>query len=408
MRRAHLLAKSLLIATSIVVLALLGATGGAGASGSVYDFCCSGDWQYLSVVDPTPAAAGSLYGIASQMLTSGIGYAFALVKSGNSYTYQKMYQFCSAANCTDGIGPVGRLIIDVNGNLYGVTTGGGGLGYGTVYELMPNADHSQWTRITLYDFCQLPNCADGNVPPAGLTYAGAGTGQPYDGVSPLYGVAETPDDRGLVYKLMRGKQGVWSEKVIHRFCQKASCSDGALPLEVVADMSGNLVGIADEGKGFHGIVFRLDASNKFHEDVLHAFCTRNNCSDGSLPIDLGLDAAGRIYGVTFQGGDGNAGVFFTITADGYKAYGKAYKNLGSDGFGPNTVLVTPDGRAYGTAQSGVLFSFDDSGLHVLTDPCCSGGVYPYGLAYGGGSSLFGTAEYGGANGAGIVYEQDLP
>jgi uncharacterized repeat protein (TIGR03803 family) len=400
-------AKALLIPVPVAVLALLGATSGVSASGSLYDFCCLSDMPYLSIVDPTVSAAGSLYGVASQSLFGGYGYLFALVKSGNSYTYQTIYQFCSAEHCTDGSNPDGRLIVDLNGNLYGVTLGGGlsdSQPAGTVYELIPNADHSQWTRVTLYNFCQLQNCADGYAPAAGLTYAGAASGQLYDGVSPLYGVAETPDDRGLVYKLTRGKHGVWSEKVIHRFCQKASCSDGILPFRLAADASGNLVGLAHDGKGSKGIVFRLNASNRFHEDELYWFCRKENCSDGSLPSDIGLDAAGRIYGVTYQGGDGNAGVFFTITANGYKAY----KKLGSDGVEPDTVLVTPEGKVYGTANSGLLFSYDDSGVHVISDPCCSGGVSPHGLAYGGGSSLYGTTEFGGANGAGLVYEQDLP
>ena len=216
-RRAF--AKLSLAALCGAVLSFFSASA-TSASGSLYDFCCFGDMPYLSVVDPTSSATGSLYGIATQSLSGGYGYAFALMKSGNSYTYQAIYKFCSAEHCTDGSTPDGRLIADVNGNLYGVTLGGGlsdTQPTGTAYELIPNADHSQWTRVTLYNFCQRSNCADGYTPSAGLTYVGAAAGQPYDGVSPLYGVAATPDNRGLVYELVRGRRGVWSEKVIHTF-----------------------------------------------------------------------------------------------------------------------------------------------------------------------------------------------
>jgi hypothetical protein len=398
-------AKASLLVTAVALLCLMGLTSGASASSDLYDFCCYSDQPYLSVVDPTPAAAGTLYGVASQIDFGSVGYAFALVKSGSTYAYKTMYRFCSESDCTDGFNPVGRLIVDTSGNLYGVTQSGGlsnSQPYGTVYELIPNADHSQWTHATLYEFCQRAACADGLTPPSGLTYAGATTGQLYDGKSPLYGVA-AGNGHGLVYRLTR-KKNVWSEKVIHQFCRKSGCPDGDGPTEIVADASGNLIGIAGGGKGHGGIVFRLDAANAYREQVLYSFCHKPSCSDGSIPVDIGLDSSGQIYGVTDQGGSGNAGVFFTIAAGSYKAY----TNLGTDGIEPNTVLVTPDGKVFGTTRVGLLFSYDSSGIHTLSDPCCSGGVQPFGLAYGGGSALFGTTEFGGASGAGLIYEQDLP
>ena len=36
-----------------------------------------------------------------------------------------IYSFCSSGNCADGYGPVGGLILDSAGNLYGATLGGG-------------------------------------------------------------------------------------------------------------------------------------------------------------------------------------------------------------------------------------------------------------------------------------------
>jgi len=52
----------------------------------------------------------------------------------------------------DGIVPVGSLIFDRAGNLYGTTEGGGAFGQGAVFELMPKPDGT-WSETILYSFC---------------------------------------------------------------------------------------------------------------------------------------------------------------------------------------------------------------------------------------------------------------
>jgi uncharacterized repeat protein (TIGR03803 family) len=54
------------------------------------------------------------------------------------------------ANGVDGFGPNGSLIFDAAGNLYG-TTAGGGASCGTVFELSPKAGGG-WTEKILYNF----------------------------------------------------------------------------------------------------------------------------------------------------------------------------------------------------------------------------------------------------------------
>jgi hypothetical protein len=48
--------------------------------------------------------------------------------------------------------------------------------------------------------------------------------------------------------------------------------------------------------------------------VLHNFCSRSNCADGALP-DAGLifDAAGNLYGTTIERGAAIYGTVFEIT-----------------------------------------------------------------------------------------------
>jgi hypothetical protein len=56
-----------------------------------------------------------------------------------------------ASNGSQGNGPVGNLVADAAGNLYGVTVFGGAFNNGTVYELVrPTPPKSAWTETILY------------------------------------------------------------------------------------------------------------------------------------------------------------------------------------------------------------------------------------------------------------------
>jgi uncharacterized repeat protein (TIGR03803 family) len=46
-----------------------------------------------------------------------------------------LVNFCSLANCADGVEPSAGLIADANGNLFGAARGGGANGLGTVFEI---------------------------------------------------------------------------------------------------------------------------------------------------------------------------------------------------------------------------------------------------------------------------------
>ena len=58
-----------------------------------------------------------------------------------------LYQFSGGA---DGNGPVGPLVLDAAGDLFGTTGYGGQNGVGTVFELKPGG--SNWTETVLHSF----------------------------------------------------------------------------------------------------------------------------------------------------------------------------------------------------------------------------------------------------------------
>jgi uncharacterized repeat protein (TIGR03803 family) len=82
--------------------------------------------------------AGNLFGttqVGGAYGGYGDGTAFELSpEMDGSWNESILHNF---GNGTDGVSPVGRLILDTHGNLYGATGSGGTAGGGTVFEIMP-------------------------------------------------------------------------------------------------------------------------------------------------------------------------------------------------------------------------------------------------------------------------------
>ena len=131
----------------------------------LYSFCalskCSdGQYPFGGVIMDK---AGNLYGATQWGGAYNDGIVFELIPTGNGeWKQQILHTFGSQPN--DGSGPLGELLLDSSGNLYGTTISGGAFKYGTVYELVP--DNGIWTETILHNFSQ--NGFDGSYPNAGL------------------------------------------------------------------------------------------------------------------------------------------------------------------------------------------------------------------------------------------------
>jgi uncharacterized repeat protein (TIGR03803 family) len=73
---------------------------------------------------------------------------------GGAWTQTALYD---CGGTPDGATPIGDLVVNQDGSLYGITVGGGQYGQGTVYQLSPpSASGGAWTETVLYSFAGGP------------------------------------------------------------------------------------------------------------------------------------------------------------------------------------------------------------------------------------------------------------
>jgi len=403
----------------LILLAMLftGTIHAASQEQVLHSFGITPGDGYAAVGPVVFDAAGNLYGTTANGGTSGSGTVFELIPNGNgTWTEEVLYSFGSQSG--DGANPSGGLVFDSAGNLYGTTLDGGGAhcvsDCGRVFELTPNGNGT-WTETTLYIFGGTP---DGSYPSGGLIFDAAGNlyGTTYYGGPSSFGY-------GTVFELTPNGNGNWTETILHNF--RGLKTDGRHPLAgLVRDAAGNLYGTTYSGGAYvdYGTVFEMKpkAGGGWNEGLLHSF--NNNKIDGYFPrATLVLDAAGHLYGTTYEGGSSNAGTVFWL---GRKPNGTwqevvLHNFSGTDGSLPiagltfdaagDLVGTTPEGGAYnwgtvfgmkhktggGWAEE-VLHSFNNNGIDGAS-PACS-------LIFDAAGNLYGTTVAGDSVEGGIVFE----
>jgi uncharacterized repeat protein (TIGR03803 family) len=182
---------------------------------------------------------------------------------------------------------------------------------------------------------------------------------------------------------------------------------------VVRDAAGNLYGTTFEGgAGNQGSVYKFDTSRVL--TVLHRF---TGGSDGGFPYaGVTLDKQGNLYGTASMGGDPDCkcGVVFKVDAPGTFSVLYSFKG-GEDGSGPLAGVIHAKGGLYGTTAGGgpgthgVVFQLSLAGketiLHGFTGDA-DGGAPNSGVVRDSKGNLYGTTNLGGSKNAGVVYELD--
>jgi len=362
-----------------------------------------------------PDAAGNLYGTSVYGGISncphGCGTVFELSQVNGKWKEKVLHHFEN--NGEDGFYPAASLIFDRLGNLYGTTAGSAYGGGGSVFELTPGKD-GKWKEKILYSF--------GSEAPLGSLI--------FDAEENLYGTTFYGGaySDGTVFMLAPGKNGRWTESVLHNFDYNGA--DGfSSRAAVIFDTSGNLYGTTVlGGTGGNGTVFEMTPgqNGSWTEQVIYDF---TGGSDGSLPTTgLVLDASGSLYSTAIAGGAGDWGTVFKLAPgkNGEWTFTVINSFDQSDGDSPDgSLIIDVYGNLYGTTNGGgaydancdypgcgtvyeltpgsggtwtetVLHSFNDNGVD---------GYQPYGsLVMDRNGNLYGTTNAGGAHGYGTVFE----
>ncbi len=360
------------------------------------------------------AADGNFYGTTEIGGVNAEGNVFRMTPSGR---ITSIYSFCSKANCADGQRPTAGLVLGKDGNLYGVTSEGGGiLNSGIIYKMTLGG------KITiLYTFCQQTLCNDGNGP----TGVSLGSDGKFYGTTSGGGAFSS----GVLFQV--SSTGKFS--LLHTFCSRANCADGDIPVfPPHQGTDGNFYGTTNGGGGAAlqgGVVYKLTLAGTY--SVVKSFCQPSaTCDTGFYPTTVVQDATGNLFGTAQNNGSFNSGTVFEITSankfkvlhrfnfDGGQApttgltlavdgnfYGVGINNADFASAGSGTISnATPESAGFGTifkiTPEGVF-----SSVHTFQDGP-SGPLFQaadgnlYGVTAGDGSTDFGSVyrlSVGGSN-----------
>jgi uncharacterized repeat protein (TIGR03803 family) len=373
--------------------------------------------------------AGNLYGTTwsggDLACAGGCGTVFMVDSGGNLLTLHRF------TGTLDGAHPTGPLARDASGNLYGTTAiggnGGGPEGLGAVFKL-----DAAGTVTVLHHFA---GGDGGTVPRGGVlrdsdgNLYGVTVGGGHDcAISTHAGGGGC----GTVFRL--APDGTFT--TLHRFA--ADATEGTEPQSrLAADDAGNLYGVTfrggagvGSGTGRGGTVFRINSSGV--HTTLHDFSISDVAANPGGP--LLLDDVGNLYGVTqwsrAEHGLSGGGTIFKLDPEGEISFlhefaltdpydGWPYSRE-PGGTAPYAGLVgDPAGIVYGTTQSGgdstrgIVFRFDMQSrvldvLHTFTG--AQGGSTRAPVVRDSAGVLYGTTPNGGdlacAGGCGTVFRID--
>ena len=289
---------------TILHLFLGGAVDGQGPSGNL-------------ILDAQGNLYGTtFYGVAAPCSIEGCGVVFELSPTASGpWTETILHAFTGLG---DGGIPAGSLITDPSGNLYG-TTQTGGNGAGTVFELSPSA--SGWTLSTLTAFDGTFNSTTGQTPLGGVVRDAAGD---LYGTTLCGGVHTRPtgftpcsDGFGTVFVLYPPDSG--GVRLLHTIIDLKGARNAVYPdTAVIFGRDGILWGTtylegSPQGTG-SGTTFGMvpNDDGTWGQRIVARFPGLGAGGGVSPFAGVFQDSAGNLYGTTWEGGKNGFGTVYEI------------------------------------------------------------------------------------------------
>lgn len=385
------------------------ALGGNGEWGTIFRLTPSGDFTTVYTfnnfdgrfpsAELIQGADGFFYGTTPAGGWAGADQGTVFKFNLNSTPLITLHRF----NDTDGnlygypylLYEGARLTVGSDGNIYGVTSGGGNHsvydeqdGNGTIFTMTPTG-----ALTTLYKFSDFTDFGehtftnvDGAQPNGALLQASDGN---------FYGVCVSggTNERGTIFRITPG--GVFD--LLHTFAPPVDDSghnaDGIYPVGALVEGDpGSLYGVANEGgmvdeSAGHGTLFKITTGGAF--TLLHEF----TITHGANPVaGLVRGNDGNFYGTTSYGGStaDRSGDWFRITPDGdFTPFDDVTHDRGD-------LVIGPDGDIYGGSK--FFFKGTYSGQSTFFEAV--GGR----LMLARDGNFYGTAPHLGEFDRGIIYK----
>jgi uncharacterized repeat protein (TIGR03803 family) len=336
------------------------------------------------------ASNGKLYGMANGGTNDlGVLFEFDPVTS----TYVKIIDF---AGTTNGQNPQGALLESVNGKLYGMTIQGGANGMGVLFEYDP----STTTFAKKIDFAGTTN---GSNPYGSLMQASDGR---------IYGMTNLggANGKGVLFAY-----DTLTETITKKIDFDGTTNGGNPFGTLVQALNGLIYGVTSGGgSGSVGVLFEYNPTTESFVKRLDF----TGVSNGSNPRgSLILASNGKLYGMTYDGGEYGKGVLFEFEPESNTYLKRFDFDNTINGTNPySSLMLASNGRIYGTTLNGgtnnmgILFEYDPATDRYIKkiDFTGTNGRYAYGTPMqASNDKIYGMTLGGGSSGVGILYEYDI-
>jgi len=304
----------------------------------------------------------------------------------------------------------GKLMRANDGKLYGTCTNGGTSGGGALFSLDPSSN--TYTELKNLDI------VNGSHPFGSLVQ---GNDKKIYGLTSQGGIydALAGNDQGVLFSFDSRSQ-IYSRLFTFNFYGPLTGSNPYGNLLQLSD--GKFYGMNSfGGVGMHGVgggmIFSYDPSSSVYTRLFDFSDDLSDEQNGSFPYGSFTQASdNKLYGLTSLGGDNNDGVIFSFDPVS-RDYTKLFDFNGANGSNPyGSLLQARDGKLYGMSwgggngNAGVIFSFDPASLSYtkLFDFDFTNGSHPYGdLMQASNGKLYGMTNSGGSHDLGVVFSFDL-